>query len=83
MGVVVLSMTSSPMPASPWLLMVLVGALAGFFVVPMNALLPSRSYPDGRRPFDCCANFQRNLSILVADELYALLIALQDWRSMS
>src|SRR5574338_452005 len=57
------------------LLMVLVGGLAGFFVVPMNALLQHRGHIlMGAGHSIAVQNFNENLSILVMTGLYALLI---------
>ena len=56
-------------------LMVLVGALAGFFVVPMNALLQHRGHIlMGAGHSIAVQNFNENLSILVMTGTYALLI---------
>lgn len=56
-------------------LMVLVGALAGFFVVPMNALLQHRGHVlMGAGHSIAVQNFNENLSILVMTGLYAYLI---------
>lgn len=56
-------------------LMVLVGALAGFFVVPMNALLQHRGHVlMGAGHSIAVQNFNENLSILVMTGLYAFLI---------
>lgn len=57
------------------LLMVLVGGLAGFFVVPMNALLQHRGHIlMGAGHSIAVQNFNENLSILFMTGLYALLI---------
>ncbi|MDQ7988618.1 MAG: lysophospholipid transporter LplT [Candidatus Dactylopiibacterium sp.] len=57
------------------LLMVLVGGLAGFFVVPMNALLQHRGHVlMGAGHSIAVQNFNENLSILMMTALYALLI---------
>ena len=57
------------------LLMILVGALAGFFVVPMNALLQHRGHVlMGAGHSIAVQNFNENLSILVMTGLYSLLI---------
>ncbi len=57
------------------MLMVVVGALAGFFVVPMNALLQHRGHVlMGAGHSIAVQNFNENLSILVMTGLYALLI---------
>ncbi len=56
-------------------LMVLIGALSGFFVVPMNALLQHRGHIlMGAGHSIAVQNFNENLSILVMTGLYALLI---------
>ncbi|KAF7599841.1 MAG: lysophospholipid transporter LplT [Candidatus Dactylopiibacterium carminicum] len=57
------------------LLMVAVGTLAGFFVVPMNALLQHRGHVlMGAGHSIAVQNFNENLSILAMTGLYALLI---------
>ena len=56
-------------------LMVAIGALAGFFVVPMNALLQHRGHIlMGAGHSIAVQNFNENLSILAMLALYALLI---------
>lgn len=56
-------------------LMVTVGALAGFFVVPMNALLQHRGHVlMGAGHSIAVQNFNENLSILIMTGIYALLI---------
>jgi LPLT family lysophospholipid transporter-like MFS transporter len=56
-------------------LMVAVGGLAGFFVVPMNALLQHRGHIlMGAGHSIAVQNFNENLSILMMTGLYALLI---------
>lgn len=58
-------------------LMVLIGALSGFFVVPMNALLQHRGHIlMGAGHSIAVQNFNENLSILLMTGLYALLIYL-------
>ena len=58
-------------------LMTLVGALGGFFVVPMNALLQHRGHIlMGAGHSIAVQNFNENLSILVMLGVYALLIKL-------
>ena len=58
-------------------LMVLIGALAGFFVVPMNALLQHRGHIlMGAGHSIAVQNFNENISILVMLGVYALLIRL-------
>ncbi len=59
-------------------LMTLVGAFAGFFVVPMNALLQHRGHLlMGAGHSIAVQNFNENLSILVMLGVYALLIKLE------
>ena len=56
-------------------LMVLIGALSGFFVVPMNALLQHRGHIlMGAGHSIAVQNFNENLSILIMTGLYAFLI---------
>jgi LPLT family lysophospholipid transporter-like MFS transporter len=77
MGVIVIVMifVRSITVAIP--LMVLIGALAGFFVVPMNALLQHRGHIlMGAGHSIAVQNFNENLSILVMLGIYALLIKL-------
>ncbi|MCB1961202.1 MAG: lysophospholipid transporter LplT [Rhodocyclaceae bacterium] len=57
------------------ILLVSVGAMAGFFVVPMNALLQHRGHIlMGAGHSIAVQNFNENLSILIMIALYALLI---------
>ncbi len=75
MGVIVIVMifVRSVTVAIP--LMVLIGALAGFFVVPMNALLQHRGHIlMGAGHSIAVQNFNENLSILLMLGVYALLI---------
>jgi len=75
MGLVVIAMNfaASVMVAIP--LMILIGALAGFFVVPMNALLQHRGHIlMGAGHSIAVQNFNENLSILVMLSVYALLM---------
>jgi hypothetical protein len=56
-------------------LLVAVGTLAGFFVVPMNALLQHRGHIlMGAGHSIAVQNFNENLSILIMLALYALMI---------
>lgn len=58
-------------------LLILIGGLSGFFVVPMNALLQHRGHIlMGSGHSIAVQNFNENLSILVMTGLYALLIHL-------
>ena len=75
MGVIVIVMifVRSLTVAIP--LMVLIGALAGFFVVPMNALLQHRGHIlMGAGHSIAVQNFNENLSILAMLGVYSLLI---------
>lgn len=57
------------------ILLVIIGALAGFFVVPMNALLQHRGYIlMGAGHSIAVQNFNENLGILVMLSVYAFLI---------
>ena len=74
------SVTIGPVTASSAALiagsvMVLIGALAGYFVVPMNALLQHRGHVLLSAGHSIAVqNFNENLSILVMLSIYALLI---------
>ena len=60
-----------------YVLIILIGALSGFFVVPMNALLQHRGHvlmSAGRSI--AIQNFNENISVLVMLSIYALLIRL-------
>jgi MFS family permease len=57
-------------------LLVIIGACAGFFVVPMNALLQHRGHMlMGAGNSIAVQNFNENLSILIMTGLYAVLLA--------
>ncbi len=75
MGIVVMIMT---LVNNLWIavgLLILIGSLAGFFVVPMNALLQHRGHIlMGAGHSIAVQNFNENLSILCMLLLYALLI---------
>jgi hypothetical protein len=75
MGVIVLVMN---FVEHIWLavpLLVLIGALSGFFVVPMNALLQHRGHIlMGAGHSIAVQNFNENLSILAMTGLYFLMI---------
>jgi len=76
MGLIVVLMNFAQ---SIWLavpLIVLIGGLAGFFVVPMNALLQHRGHHlVGAGRSIAVQNFNENASILVMIALYSLLLA--------
>ncbi len=78
MGIVVMSMT---FVSSIWLaypLLILIGALAGFFVVPMNALLQHRGHVLLSAGHSIAVqNFNENLSILSMLMLYGFMIMLE------
>jgi len=77
MGLIVLSMN---FVHDLWIavpLLILIGALSGFFVVPMNALLQHRGHIlMGAGHSIAVQNFNENLSILAMTGLYALLVYL-------
>lgn len=78
MGVGIIVMIFVRDTTSALFLMVIVGALAGFFVVPMNALLQHRGHIlMGAGHSIAVQNFNENLSILVMTGLYAILIGAQ------
>jgi MFS family permease len=75
MGLIVIAMVFARNVAIAIPLMVLIGALAGFFVVPMNALLQHRGHIlMGAGHSIAVQNFNENLSILIMLGVYALLI---------
>ncbi len=77
MGVVVMAMNFVTLLPVALVLMVIVGGLAGFFVVPMNALLQHRGHIlMGAGHSIAVQNFNENLSILTMLAIYALLISL-------
>src|SRR5690606_29756530 len=77
MGVVVPLMTLVHTTAYAVPLLVVIGALAGFFVVPMNALLQHRGYVLMSAGHSIAVqNFNENLNILVMLSLYAVLLRL-------
>jgi MFS transporter, LPLT family, lysophospholipid transporter len=77
MGLIVILMDSV---RNVWIavpLIIMIGALAGFFVVPMNALLQHRGHHlVGAGRSIAVQNFNENSSILVMIALYSLLLAL-------
>jgi MFS family permease len=77
MGVVVMSMMLVHDARIATALLVLVGILSGFFVVPMNALLQHRGHIlMGAGHSIAVQNFNENLSILVMTTLYSILLGL-------
>lgn len=78
MGVVVVLMVAVRDLWIAVILLILIGGLAGFFVVPMNALLQHRGHIlMGAGHSIAVQNFNENLSILTMLTLYALLIWLE------
>lgn len=77
MGLIVILMNVAH---SVWLavpLIILIGALAGFFVVPMNALLQHRGHHlVGAGRSIAVQNFNENISILLMIALYSLLLVI-------
>jgi MFS transporter, LPLT family, lysophospholipid transporter len=75
MGVVVISMVSMRWMPMVYLALIVIGAIAGFFVVPMNALLQHRGHVLMSAGHSIAVqNFNENVSILVMLALYALMI---------
>jgi MFS family permease len=75
MGFVVMAMIFVTHLPLVIVLMILIGACAGFFVVPMNALLQHRGHVlMGAGHSIAVQNFNENIGILVMVGLYALLI---------
>jgi MFS family permease len=75
MGVVVVSMIFVRSLPLALVLMVLIGACAGFFVVPMNALLQHRGHVlMGAGHSIAVQNFNENIGILVMVGLYAFML---------
>lgn len=77
MGLVVTTMIFVHNIIIAYPLLILVGALAGFFVVPMNALLQHRGHVLMSAGHSIAVqNFNENLSVLVMLGLYALMVSL-------
>ncbi len=80
MGIIVIAMNFATSLSVAIPLLLLIGGLAGFFVVPMNALLQHRGHIlMGAGHSIAVQNFNENLSILAMLSLYALLI----WLNLS
>ena len=76
MGVVVIVMVLVHYVPLAMVLMVAIGACAGFFVVPMNALLQHRGHVlMGAGHSIAVQNFNENIGILVMVGLYALMVS--------
>jgi LPLT family lysophospholipid transporter-like MFS transporter len=77
MGVLVPAMTLVSNQAMAYPVLVLIGALAGFFVVPMNALLQHRGHVLMSAGHSIAVqNFNENLNVLLMLALYAALLRL-------
>ena len=77
MGVVVIVMIFVTRLETAIVLMTIIGACAGFFVVPMNALLQHRGHVlMGAGHSIAVQNFNENLGVIVMLALYAILIHL-------
>jgi len=75
MGIIVISMIFVTQAWLAMILMVVIGGLAGFFVVPMNALLQHRGHHlVGAGRSIAVQNFNENSSILLMIALYSLLL---------
>jgi len=74
MGVAVLAMTLVHSPLLAILLLICIGVMAGYFVVPMNALLQHRGHLlMGAGRSIAVQNFNENISIFLMLGLYALM----------
>ena len=75
MGVGVIAMVAVNRLESAIVLMTLIGAFAGFFVVPMNALLQHRGHVlMGAGHSIAVQNFNENIGVLVMLALYAVIV---------
>ncbi|MBC7405043.1 MAG: lysophospholipid transporter LplT [Cytophaga sp.] len=76
MGLVVITMTLIKDVRLAYPLLILVGALGGYFMVPMNALLQHRGHVLMSAGHSIAVqNFNENLSILIMLALYALMVS--------
>jgi LPLT family lysophospholipid transporter-like MFS transporter len=77
MGMIVMGMTLVHSVTLAYPLLILIGVLSGFFVVPMNALLQHRGHVLMSAGHSIAVqNFNENLSILTMLALYAIMISL-------
>ncbi|MEK7812058.1 MAG: lysophospholipid transporter LplT [Pseudomonadota bacterium] len=77
MGLVVLAMIPVSHPLLAIVLLIAIGAMGGFFVVPMNALLQHRGHLlMGAGRSIAVQNFNENISIFLMLGLYALMVKL-------
>jgi MFS family permease len=75
MGIAVIVMVSLKWMPAVYFVLILIGALAGYFVVPMNALLQHRGHVLMSAGHSIAVqNFNENVSILVMLALYSLMI---------
>jgi hypothetical protein len=75
MGVAVIAMVSLKWMPAVYLVLILIGALGGFFVVPMNALLQHRGHVLMSAGHSIAVqNFNENVSILVMLSIYSLMV---------
>ena len=75
MGLVVPLMTLASSIGTASILLIIIGALAGFFVVPMNALLQHRGYVTlSAGQSIAVQNFNENSNVLVMLSVYAFLL---------
>jgi MFS family permease len=75
MGVVVLTLIFVTSMPTVYALLIVIGAMAGFFVVPMNALLQHRGYVLLSAGHSIAVqNFNENISILVMLAIYSAMI---------
>ena len=78
MGIVVLMMPLVHSPLIAVLLLIAVGTMGGFFVVPMNALLQHRGHLlMGSGSSIAVQNFNENLCIFLMLALYAVMVKLE------
>jgi hypothetical protein len=78
MGIVVISMVSMRWMPAIYVLLIVIGAMAGFFVVPMNALLQHRGHVLMSAGHSIAVqNFNENVSILVMLAMYAMMIKME------
>jgi len=83
MGVALITLVSVRWMPAVYVLLIVIGAIGGFFVVPMNALLQHRGHVLMSAGHSIAVqNFNENVSILVMLALYALMIRL-DFRIQS
>jgi LPLT family lysophospholipid transporter-like MFS transporter len=78
MGILVITMVSLKWMPAVYLVLVLIGACGGFFLVPMNALLQHRGHVLMSAGHSIAVqNFNENVSILVMLALYSSMIRLE------